>query len=1031
MKMKKLLSLVLSALIVACASNVVVNNINAESVSNPNPNLAQINSVEAIRSKLKLVWNDEFGGEIGCGAPKKALPTTNGFDENGNPTSNEVRVSAKWAHERYRDGTPKNRNGQLQHYVGVDGRNSWTEDGVLYLRGQREENGYVDPITKQTYHWTADGLRSSYFDTESGQANLQAFRFGMMEARIYTVNGKAKLDEDGNPVIDRDGNIMQDPKYSQGLWNGFWTSGNPDMSEENAYIRNKSEKSTWPYCGEIDICEAYTTPTGYSTYRSSTGKTDIDSYGLRITASDMLIKTDSQGKILINDKSGNHLVKYESSVGSYVVVAEGYESKFTTTADSITINSKSHIIRQETDGKIYITDDKNKTIVDTEGNCYGSSTLATSQLHYRTGERFDGSLVSGVTVENKKTTGLGGGYKVSQGNAGNAMLGDTGYHTYGVYWTPTQLVYYYDDLIIGYHDITDPQFFQLRECPQYMFLTFPIGGSVPGDPNPALDFADYMVDYVRIYQADDGYNTDENYQGAYGFPELNDLDQPISYYSKATDAYSNITIMDIYNTCELSNGAEKTISWAAPFRTNGKVCSIKTKGTIKTIEKQPEGKYDVYISGVARQNSKDFKFSINGVSVDTRLNLSNYYKDDFGREYLNTRSTYIGTVDIVNGAHNIQIDAQQVNFLYGDGSQPGRLYSLVLVENEKSTATVTIDSDTPVVTPEVTTVTQPTQIDGVYKWNLYTDSFTYNDDHTMKNSSNGKPFLNTHYAKDGTYFFSSNNAVGNSVTLTSIATVKPGVYSAKLFARTSGSRAFIDISINDIKVATNLNTGKTGEGAFADSYNLAIPLSENTITVNNSSQVKVKITVTDISQSGNLYLNALELTKIADVAPILSVVTDTAASIRLKEQTGIRFYTMVDNAKINKLESDGYTVELGTLIAPEDSVADELTFDSENFISVPFEARKDDGSYNYYAEEGFVGIVGSIVDIKEENIARNFIGRGYAKLTKNNETIYVYSDSISIRSAKYIASRICETDNWENNYLDKHIDLIKKWASAS
>ena len=58
---------------------------------------------------------------------------------------------------------------------------------------------------------------------------------------------------DGDWLLDKDGNIMQDPKYSQGLWNGFWTSGNPDMSEEQAFIRNKSEKSTWPYCGEIDI----------------------------------------------------------------------------------------------------------------------------------------------------------------------------------------------------------------------------------------------------------------------------------------------------------------------------------------------------------------------------------------------------------------------------------------------------------------------------------------------------------------------------------------------------------------------------------------------------------------------------------------------------------------------------------------------------------------------------------------------------------------------------------------------------------
>ncbi len=1023
--MKKLLSIFLSALIIV--STLAITKTSAE-IKNPNPELEQVSSIDAIRSKLKLVWNDEFGGEIGCGAEKQALPTTNGFDKDGNPTSDEVRASAKWAHERYRNGDPKTRNGQLQLYVGEDGRNSWTEDGVLHIRGQREENGYVDPITGKTYYWTADGFRSSYFDTKEGQANLQAFRFGMMEARIYTVNGKALKDENGNLVYDKDGNICQDPKYSQGLWNGFWTTGAPDMSKEASIIRNAGEKSTWPYCGEIDICEAYTSPSTYSTYNSTTKKVNCDENGIIITASAFIVKYDDNGKILITDKSGNTLVSYDSATSSYKV-AEGQESKYTVSGGEITIVSKSHIVRQDENDKIYISDFKDKTIVDTQGNCYGYSTLATGQLHYRTGERFDGSLVSGVTVENKKTTGLGGGYKVSQGNAGNAMMGDTGYHTYGVYWTPTQLFYYYDDLIVGYHDITDPQFFQLRECPQFAYLTFPIGGSVPGDPNPALDFADYLVDYVRIYQVDDGYNTDKNYQGSYGFPELNDLDQPISYYDEITNAYSGIKIMDIYNTCELSNGAEKSTSWAAPFRTNGKVCSIKTQGTIKTLSKQPEGKYDVYISGVARQNSKDFKFSINGVSVDTRLNLSDYYKDDFGREYLNTRSTYIGTVDIVNGAHNLQIDAQQVNSLYGDGSQPGRLYSLVLVENENSTPTVTIDSDTPVTTTaNGTTVTQPTsqpQTDGVYKWNLYTDNFTYNADHTMKNSSNGKPFLNTHYANDGTYFFSSNNAVGNSVTLTSIKTVEPGVYSAKLFARVTGARAYIDISINDVKVKSNLNTGNKGDNAFSftssNGYNVGIALDENTITIKKPTQINLKIVVTDVSQSGNLYLNAIELTKIADVNVISTL---EEASIRLNDETGIRFYTTVDSEVIDAYKNDGYTVELGTLIAPEDLIKNELTFETEKFVYVKYESEV------FYETSDFKGIVGSIVNIKDCNIGRNFVGRGYLKLTKDDETTIIYSKSVSSRSAKYIASKICENESWENNYSNEHIDLIKKWANA-
>ncbi|MGN0172927.1 MAG: hypothetical protein ACI39F_00660, partial [Acutalibacteraceae bacterium] len=135
MKLKKLLSIVLAVALSASVFCVSIMNTNADTTENPNPD-AEITGVQAIRNSLNLVWNDEFGGDIGCGAEKQALATTNGFDENGNPTSDEVRANAKWAHERKpetgngKGGEPFTRNGQIQLYVGEDGRNSWTEDGV-------------------------------------------------------------------------------------------------------------------------------------------------------------------------------------------------------------------------------------------------------------------------------------------------------------------------------------------------------------------------------------------------------------------------------------------------------------------------------------------------------------------------------------------------------------------------------------------------------------------------------------------------------------------------------------------------------------------------------------------------------------------------------------------------------------------------------------------------------------------------------------------------------------------------------------
>ncbi|MGN0174258.1 MAG: hypothetical protein ACI39F_07435, partial [Acutalibacteraceae bacterium] len=163
MKIKKLLSFGLVVALSVSVFGASVMNTNADTTENPNPN-AEKYGIDAVRDSLNLVWEDDFGGEIGCGAEKEPLATTNGFDENGNPTSDEVRSKAKWSHERNSDGTPITRNNQIQLYVGEDGRNSWTEDGVLHIRGQREEGeGYLDPITNKRYRWTADGLNSAYF----------------------------------------------------------------------------------------------------------------------------------------------------------------------------------------------------------------------------------------------------------------------------------------------------------------------------------------------------------------------------------------------------------------------------------------------------------------------------------------------------------------------------------------------------------------------------------------------------------------------------------------------------------------------------------------------------------------------------------------------------------------------------------------------------------------------------------------------------------------------------------------------------
>ena len=149
---------------------------------------------------------------------------------------------------------------------------------------------------------------------------------------------------------------------------------------------------------------------------------------------------------------------------------------------------------------------------------------------------------------------------------------------------------------------------------------------------------------------------------------------------------------------------------------------------------------------------------------------------------------------------------------------------------------------------------QPT-VEGLYKWNLYSNKFSINSGATLAGG------FNTQYSNAGTYFVSLDNAVGATATLTSLSPVEAGTYSAKLYARTTGNRASIDVSINDTKVASDLNTGPNGTNSMDYGFQLS------NIEITESQPITLTITVTDTSQSGNLYLNSLELTKISSDKP--------------------------------------------------------------------------------------------------------------------------------------------------------------------
>lgn len=162
----------------------------------------------------------------------------------------------------------------------------------------------------------------------------------------------------------------------------------------------------------------------------------------------------------------------------------------------------------------------------------------------------------------------------------------------------------------------------------------------------------------------------------------------------------------------------------------------------------------------------------------------------------------------------------------------------------------------------------------------------------------------------------------------------------------------------------------------------------------------------------------------------------TGASIRLNDKNGVRFYTNVDKEAIAALQADGYTVELGTIIAPSDKIDGDFTHEDDN-IDIKYQAVNEDGSFMYHEDNsGFSGVVGSIVDIKSSNIGRKFVGRGYVRVTKDGQSLityarYVYGDANqNTRALKTVAASIMADTETFNALSEEKQALITEWAAA-
>ena len=150
------------------------------------------------------------------------------------------------------------------------------------------------------------------------------------------------------------------------------------------------------------------------------------------------------------------------------------------------------------------------------------------------------------------------------------------------------------------------------------------------------------------------------------------------------------------------------------------------------------------------------------------------------------------------------------------------------------------------------------------------------------------------------------------------------------------------------------------------------------------------------------------------------------SSIRLGNISGMRFYTTIDADALSALPNDA-VVSKGTLITPVDLLGnEELTLDATcQKLDIPYKAT------TYFENNNT--FVGSIVRIKDANITREFVGRGYVKVTLGSITKTVYANykdnniKNNTRSIAYIANTYAKTSDYAS-LSDELKQIVDNWA---
>ncbi len=152
--------------------------------------------------------------------------------------------------------------------------------------------------------------------------------------------------------------------------------------------------------------------------------------------------------------------------------------------------------------------------------------------------------------------------------------------------------------------------------------------------------------------------------------------------------------------------------------------------------------------------------------------------------------------------------------------------------------------------------------------------------------------------------------------------------------------------------------------------------------------------------------------------------TEELSSVRLGAPSGLRFATRVDKDKLdtlyNLIGTSLVKLEMGTLIIPADYGVDAThdALDASGKVYLDVKATYGKFYSDFDEDPDTTHFVGSIVNIKDANLDRNFVGTGYVRVTLNSGLTYVYyaqgySSNVQATAGKVIAD--VDLSGWTNS----------------